>query len=274
MRQSLGCRVQLLSVVADALDEIARLLASDAVLGGEVVHLVALSTSDFAPVLSDTALGSWVLHLVTDTSSAPARQNAMMSAAFPRTSFVTGRLAMPAERESYLTTPCRWSCLARRPPARRLHLESTLYGPAAGTACRSLVTTISAVDPGWGAQQGLRLVRGRGHLLDEDDRNRVPEAIREHLERAGPAIGGHSRARRRDAGGRAWRRFKPTVPVTIETADVTVLPGGRLSPGHRRDLAAALCLFSAWAPSMHGSGGRSWLQLLLRAHRFARCAEY
>jgi hypothetical protein len=49
-----------------------------------------------------------------------------------------------------------------------------------------------------GLTKGLRLVRGMRRQLDEDDRNRVAEAIREHLAWAGwrikpgPGIGGHS----------------------------------------------------------------------------------
>ena len=49
-----------------------------------------------------------------------------------------------------------------------------------------------------GLTKGLRLVRGMRRQLDEDERNRVAEAIREHLALAGwqiepgPAIGGHS----------------------------------------------------------------------------------
>ena len=49
-----------------------------------------------------------------------------------------------------------------------------------------------------GLTKGLRLVRGVRRQLDEDDRNRIAEAIREHLKLAGwsiepgPGIGGHS----------------------------------------------------------------------------------
>jgi hypothetical protein len=50
----------------------------------------------------------------------------------------------------------------------------------------------------FGLVKGLRLVRGLRRQLDEDDRNRFAEAIREHLALAGwliepgPGIGGHS----------------------------------------------------------------------------------
>jgi hypothetical protein len=49
-----------------------------------------------------------------------------------------------------------------------------------------------------GLAKGLCLVRGLRQQLDEDDRNRVAEAIREHLQLAGwriapgPGIGGYS----------------------------------------------------------------------------------
>ena len=49
-----------------------------------------------------------------------------------------------------------------------------------------------------GLTKGLRLIRGMRRQLDEDDRNRVAEAIRDHLVLAGwrmqpgPSIGGHS----------------------------------------------------------------------------------
>jgi hypothetical protein len=49
-----------------------------------------------------------------------------------------------------------------------------------------------------GLSKGLRLVRGLRRQLDEDERNRIAEAIREHLALAGwkiepgPGIGGHS----------------------------------------------------------------------------------
>ncbi len=49
-----------------------------------------------------------------------------------------------------------------------------------------------------GLMKGLRLVRGLRRQLDEGDRNRIAEAIREHLELAGwriepgPGIGGYS----------------------------------------------------------------------------------
>jgi hypothetical protein len=60
----------------------------------------------------------------------------------------------------------------------------------------------------FGLVKGLRLVRGLRRQLDEDDRNRIAEAIREHLALAGwriepgPGIGGHSQlawpAKKRD----------------------------------------------------------------------------
>jgi hypothetical protein len=49
-----------------------------------------------------------------------------------------------------------------------------------------------------GLTKGLRLVRGLRRQLNEDERNRIAEAIREHLALAGwriepgPGIGGHS----------------------------------------------------------------------------------
>ncbi len=49
-----------------------------------------------------------------------------------------------------------------------------------------------------GLTKGLRLVRGLRRQLDEEDRNRIAEAIREHLALAGwriepgAGIGGHS----------------------------------------------------------------------------------
>jgi hypothetical protein len=49
-----------------------------------------------------------------------------------------------------------------------------------------------------GLSKGLGLVRGLRRQLDEDERNRIAEAIRDHLELAGwriepgPGIGGHS----------------------------------------------------------------------------------
>jgi hypothetical protein len=64
-----------------------------------------------------------------------------------------------------------------------------------------------------GLTKGLRLVRGLRRQLDEEDRNRVAEAIREHLALAGwriepgPGIGGHSQlsgpANKRDGAGRS-----------------------------------------------------------------------
>ena len=50
----------------------------------------------------------------------------------------------------------------------------------------------------YGLVKGLRLVRGLRQQLGEDDRTRVAEAIRKHLQIAGwridpgPGIGGHS----------------------------------------------------------------------------------
>src|SRR6185312_10363964 len=62
-----------------------------------------------------------------------------------------------------------------------------------------------------GLTKGLRLIRGMRRQLDEDERNRVAEAIREHLVRAnwriekGEPIGGHSQLSggpgSRDGGG-------------------------------------------------------------------------
>ena len=49
-----------------------------------------------------------------------------------------------------------------------------------------------------GLTKGLRLIRGMRRQLDEDERSRVAEAIRLHLESGGwriepgPAIGGHA----------------------------------------------------------------------------------
>jgi hypothetical protein len=47
-----------------------------------------------------------------------------------------------------------------------------------------------------GLTKGLRLVRGLRRQLDEDERNRIAEAIREHLELAGW---------RDRTGARGWR---------------------------------------------------------------------
>ncbi len=53
-----------------------------------------------------------------------------------------------------------------------------------------------------GLSKGLKLVRGMRRALDEDEKNRVADAIREHLQLAGwriepgPGIGGHSQISR------------------------------------------------------------------------------
>src|SRR6187399_42206 len=48
--QPLGGLVQLLPVVADALDHFARLIAGEPMLAGEIAHLVGLPASDPLPV--------------------------------------------------------------------------------------------------------------------------------------------------------------------------------------------------------------------------------